>query len=169
VPKISIEEVRKISPNILLKMINRSKNFLKTNKIFKEMCDQYKVDVNIIDLIPMKFDDINVSARTSHGVITLNYKLLCDGDFLKDYSYLIHECQHFLDQTLKNNPTMGAEEGDYLSNPAEQIGFIRQIQYIDHMHGKDEANQYVDHLLDHHDKDGKERKSLEKKLKEKIE
>ena len=167
--KIPLEEVKKISPAVLMKMINRAKNFLKTNKVFKEMCDEYGVGADIIDLIPMKFGDIDVSAKTSHGVITLNFKLLTDGDFIKDYSYLIHEIEHALSQTLRNHPSKGANDGDYLSNQEEQIAFKKQIQYIDHMHGKQEADRYVDHLLDHHDKDGKERKHLEKKLKEKIE
>jgi hypothetical protein len=166
--KISIDEVRNISPKILLRIINRAKKYLKNNEIIKNMCKEYNLDVNILDIVPIKFGDLDVSARTDHGVITLNYKLLCDGDFFKDYHYICHEFQHFLDQTMGDKPTMGADDGDYLSNPFEQEGFQRQIQYIDDEFGEDEAEKYVDHLLDHHDKDGKERDKLKDKLEEKI-
>lgn len=167
-PEFTLEQIKAIPPGMLLRLINGAKKFLKTNKVFQEMCKEHRVSVDIIDLIPMRFGDIDVSAKTDHGVIILNYKLLCNGDFFKNYDYIIHESLHFIQQTLRDNPVKGADEGDYLSNKFEQDSFKYQVQYLDDMYGEKEADDYVNHLLDYHDKDGKERKKLEKTLKEKI-
>jgi hypothetical protein len=167
--KYTIEKVKKIPPKVLLKLINRAKKFLKKNQVVIDMFKDHNVDINDIDFIPIKFGDIDVSATTNHGVITLNYKLLCDGDFFKDYGYLTHEFQHILDQCYGEKPTMGADDGDYLSNPNEQAAFQKQIEYIDHMFGENKAEEYTNHLLDHHDKDGDEREDLKEKLMKEIE
>lgn len=166
--KLTIEQVKKNSPKTLLKIIQRAKDYLKTNDVFKDMCKEYGIETDVIDLIPMRFGDLDVSARTDHGIITLSYKLLCDGDFIKDAHYIIHESQHYLDQCYGKKPTKGADEGDYLHNPFEQEGFQRQIEYIDDQHGAEEAENYVDNLLDHHDKDGKDRNELKEVLMERI-
>lgn len=167
--KYSIDEVKKVPVKTLLKLIERAKNYIKDNSVFKDMCDEYGVDTDIVYMIPMKFGDLDVSARTEKGVITLNYKLLCDGDFFKDYHYLVHECRHYLDQCYGEKPTKGANEGDYLHNPFEQEAFQDQIEYIDDQYGEDEAENYVNNLLDHHDKKGKNRKELKEVLMEKVE
>lgn len=149
--KISIEKVKALPPETLLKMINRMKNFLKKQPTVIKMFEEYDTAINEIDLIPMRFADLDVSARTDHGIITFNYKLLCDGDFFKDYMYAVHEMSHFLQQTTGNKPTKGADDGEYLENPFEQEGFQWQLGYVDDMYGKNEVDEYVDHLLDHHD------------------
>jgi hypothetical protein len=164
----SIEEIKKVPAKTLLKLIDRMKKFLIEHDIVKDMCKEKDVDPSIIDIIPMRFADIPVSARTDHGVITFNYKLLCDGDFVKDYGYAVHEIQHWLDQCYNKHPTPGANDGDYLHNPAEQKGFKRQIEYIDDEFGENEAENYVDHLLDHHNRKGKDRNELKETLMEKV-
>jgi len=167
-PKYTIEDIKKIPPKTLLKLIQRAKNFLKKNDVFCDMCKEYDVSPEIIDVVPIKFGDLDVSARTDHGVITLSYKLLLDGDFLKDYQYIVHETKHLLDQCYGERPTKGADEGDYLKNKDEQAAFKVQIKYIDDQFGEDQANSYVDQLLDHHDKDGKDRNELKEVLMEEV-
>jgi hypothetical protein len=166
--KLSLEQVKSISPKVLLKMINRAKNYIKKNEVFIDMCKNHDVDTDIIDIVPVRFGDIDVSAKTDHGIIILNYKLLCDGDFFKDFHYLIHELDHYLNQCLNDRPTKGADDGDYLHNKDEQSGFQKQIQYIDDEFGENEADNYVESLLDHHDKDGKERDKLKEILTQDI-
>lgn len=165
---ISIEKARKIPPKVLLKLINRAKKFLKKNQVVIDMCKEYDLDVDIIDLIPVKFGDLDVSARTDHGVITLNYKLLCDGDFFNDYHYLVHEQKHFFQQCFGDKPTQGADDGNYLDNPYEVDSFQRQVEYIDDMLGEEEAENYIEHLLDHHDVKGKEKEDKKEELMEKV-
>lgn len=140
---------------MLLKLIQRAKDFLKRNEVMQEICHKYDFDINDIDLIPVKFDDIDVSARTDKGVVTLNWRLLEDGDFFKDIGYLVHEFGHYIQQS--NQPTQSADDGDYLSNPSEQESFQYQIKFIDGQFGDEEADNYTEQVLDHHDESGKER------------
>lgn len=167
--KLPLNKIKTLSPRTLLVIIGRMKKFLKTNNVVKKMFEDYNISIEEMDIIPMRFDDLEVSARTDHGIITFNYKLLADGDFLKDYMYAVHEIEHWLQQTTGDGPTQGAEDGDYLENPYEQEGFQRQIEYLDQMYGKNEADKYVEHLLDHHDvKDDEEREEKKDKLMDKI-
>ena len=166
--KYSIEDIKKVPPKTLLKLIDRAKKYLKQNSVMKDVCKEYGADINDIDLIPIRFGDLDVSARTEKGIITLNYKLLCDGDFFNDYHYLVHEATHYFQQCFGDTPTQGASEGDYLKNPYESEGFQNQVEYIDHQHGEEEAENYVDHLLDHHNRKGKDRNELKETLMEKV-
>src|SRR5690606_23192817 len=119
--------MKKISPKVYLKIIQKLKDNLKNDRVFKEMCDEYDFDVEDIDLIPVKFDDIDVSARTDKGVIILNWKLLEQKDML---GHLLHETLHHIQQAKE--PTQSADDGDYLSNPFEQEAFQFQLKFIDH-------------------------------------
>lgn len=153
----SLEEIKKMSPQVLLKIIQRGKDFLKKNKVMQEICDKYDFDIEDLDLIPVKFDDIDVSAKTDKGVVTLNFRLLEDGDFFKDFGYLVHEFGHHIQQSYE--PTKSADDGDYLLNPAEQEAFQYQIKYMDDQFGKEEAENYVEQVLDHHDVNNKKERN----------
>lgn len=167
--KISLDEVKKIPPSLLLMIINKAKRYLKKNEVMQKVCKEHNVDVNFIDYIPVMFGDLDVSAKTDHGIVILNFKLLCDGDFLKDYSYLIHEFTHTMQQCLGDKPTQGADDGEYLKNPNEQEGFQNQIEYIANEFGDQEAEDYVDNLLDHHEvEDKKDKKELKEELMAKV-
>lgn len=166
--KISIEDAKKINPSILLLLIDRMKNSLKKDEVIINMFKEYNIDLNEFDLIPMAFADIDVSAKCDHGIIFFNYALLCDGDFKKNYSYCCHEVVHWIQQTSGDKPTKGADDGDYLHNKFEQEGFQNQIEFISNHYGIDEAKEYVENLLEHHDKDGKEKDKLEKILLERV-
>lgn len=167
--KIPLKEIKKLPYKALNRMISKAKKFLKKDKTMKNIFKEYGYDVNIIDYIPTYFDDLDVSAKTDHGIVTLNYKLLCDGDFFKDYSYLIHEYTHWAQQCLGGEPTKSSDDGNYLHNSYEQEGFQNQIEYISNHFGNDEAEKYVDHLLDYHDvKKKKEKDKLEAIFLEKV-
>jgi len=166
--KLSLDEVKKIPIHKLNGFLNEMKSYLKKNEVMQKAFKDYDVPIEYIDYVPMIFSDLDVSAKTDHGVLYFNYKLLCDGDFFKDYSYGVHETTHWLQQCFGDKPTKGANEGDYLANPFEQEGFQNQIEYIADEFGEDHAEDYVDKLLDHHDKDGKEKEKLEEKLMAKV-
>lgn len=160
--KIPLNVVKKMPYKTLMRMINKAKKFLKTDETMLKIFKEYDVDIEELDFIPTYFDNIDVSATTDHGIVLLNYKLLADGDFFKDYSYLIHEYTHWLQQTTGTKPTQGADDGEYLDNKFEQEGFANQVEYIASHFGEDEAEEYVDDLLDHHNVEGKkERDKLE--------
>ena len=166
---LSIQQVKNLSPKTLLKIIQRAKDYLKTNDVFIEMCKDHNVDVGFVDFVPVKFGDLEVSARTAKGIITLGWKLLADGQFFNNIHYLQHELTHYCQQCYGDAATQGADEGDYLENPAEQEGFQRQIEYIDDQFGEKPAEDYVDNLLDHHNvNDADEREDKKDTLMERV-
>lgn len=115
------------------------------------MCDEYDVDIDYIDIVPMAFDKIQVSARTNKGCIYFNYSLLEDGDFEKEDHYMIHEMVHHFQQCFSNGPTKGSNKEDYLDNKYEQEGFQAQTEYLSETRNDEVAEEYVDKVMDHHD------------------
>ena len=168
--ELSMRDIKKLPPHSLLRMLNKAKKFLKTNEVMINICKEYGQNVDIIDLFPTTFGDIDVSATTTKGIVTLNYKLLMDGSFDRmDFSYLIHEYQHLLDQCFGKKATKSSDDGEYLRNKFEQKAFQVQVEYIDDQFGKEHAEDYVDNLLDHHEiEKKKDRNELEEVLLEKI-
>lgn len=149
----------------LLKLIDSVRARVKKHPVVIDMFKEYGVDLDELDLIPMCFGNIDVSARTEKGIITFNLVLLNDGDFEKDDHYMVHEVTHFLQQTYK--PTKSSDNGDYLKNPAEIEGFQNQVHFLADERGDQKAENYVDQVLDHHDvNNAKERTKRKNKLME---
>ena len=160
--KIPLKIVKKMPYAMLNRMIKKMRNYLKKDEVVQKMFKEYGVDIEEIDYIPMMFGNIDVSAKTDKGVIIFNYRLLCDGDFSKNYSYGTHEMCHFLRQTTGNKPTQSSNDGNYLQNPYEQEAFTNQVEYIDEQFGEEKAEKYVEDLLEHHEvEDKKEKDELE--------
>lgn len=153
--KLPLSAVKKLPYKSLNRMIKKMREYLKQNDVVQKMFKDYKVDISEIDLIPMMFGNLDVSAKTDHGILIFNYKLLTDGDFFKDFSYGVHEMTHWLQQTTGSKATKSSDDGSYLDNKFEQEGFQNQVEYIAEEFGEDEAEQYVDDLLEHHDVDSK--------------
>jgi hypothetical protein len=167
--KLSLKEVKKIPPHLLLRLINKAKSNLKNDPTMIDICKKYNQPIEIIDLIPTYFANIDTSARTNHGIVILNYKLLCDGDFHEDYGYLIHEYTHYFQQTCNEKPTKSSDDGEYLDNPYEIEGFQNQTLYIAQHQGEDKAEEYIENLLDHHDIDSNpKREKKEEQLMAKV-
>ncbi len=160
--KIPLKTVKKLPYATLMRMINKAREFLKKDGIMQEAFKEYDVDIEELDYVPIYFKDLDVSAKTDHGIIYLNYSLLTDGDFFEDYSYLIHETTHWLQQTASKKPTQSSEDGEYLDNKFEQESFKNQVQYIAEQFSQTKAENYVDDLLEFHDIDSeKKRDELE--------
>lgn len=153
----------------LMRIINKAKEHLKKDKVMKNIFKEYGIDIEEIDYIPTYFKSLDVSAKTDHGIVYLNYKLLTDGFDLFDYSYMIHEYSHWAQQTTGNKPTKSSDDGNYLQNPHEQEGFANQVHYIANQFGDTEAENYVDDLLEHHEvEDHKEKVELKDIFMEKV-
>lgn len=151
----STVEMRKIIDAAKVKI----KNHPTTIEVFKE----YGVDLDEIDLIPVTFKELEVSARSDHGIIYLNKNLLNDPEQIDHY--LEHEITHILQQTTGDKPTQGADDGNYLDNEYEIEGFQNQTEYIADTRGEEAAEAYINQVLDHHGiKDIQERKERMKEL-----
>lgn len=166
---MSISKIKKLPYKTLNRIINKAKKQLKTDETWQKACKEYGEEPDIIDFIPVKFGNIPVSGKTDHGVVILNWKLLKEDDFTRICSYFAHECSHYLQQTCSDHATQSADDGDYLQNPYEQEGFQNQIEFIADHEGKDEADEYVDNLLEHHEKQGDEKDELKAVLLDKVE
>ena len=160
--KIPLSQVKKLPFKSLNRMIKKMREFLKKDGVVQSMFEEYGVDLAEIDYIPMRFGTLDVSAKTDHGVIIFNYKLLTDGDFFEDFSYGVHEMTHWLQQTTGTKPTKSSDEGSYLDNPFEQEGFQNQVEYIAKNFGENDAEEYVDQLLEHHEVDSPKEKEEKK-------
>lgn len=82
--EISLDEQNKILDQVRQKA--------KEDETVNECFDDYDVDINEIDHYPMCFMDLDVSARTQHGIIYFNSKLLEDPNSIeKIMEYYTHE------------------------------------------------------------------------------
>lgn len=147
---------------ILKKVRERAKN----DRTIQEAFEKYDVDIEEIDYLPMCFMDLDVSARTQHGIIYFNLKLLEDSDPIsKLLEYASHELVHVLQQTTGDEPTEGSNSSDdYLKSPEEQEGFQFQTKHISRTKGPEKAEEYIDRVLDHHNVDEDEKEDKKEDL-----
>ena len=149
----------------LLELIQTAKDFLKNDPVMIKAFKKYNTDIEEIDFIPTIFKKLEVSATTDHGVVYLNTELIKDNKFdKKDYSYMVHEYIHWLQQTAGKKPTQSSDDGDYLENKYEQESFKSQVEYMANELGEDTAEEYVDHLLKYHDVKKDEKKDKKELL-----
>ncbi len=148
----------------LLPLIDEVRERIKKTDVVKDMCREHGVETDYIDLIPMAFADLDVSARTDKGCIYFNYRLLDDDDFLNDDHYMAHEIVHHFQQCHGDGPTTGGDGEDYLDNEYEIEGFQAQTEYLAETRDNNAAEKYVDQVLDHHDVNGKDRKKRKDEL-----
>lgn len=138
-------------------MLSLDKNLIKkcleevsNSETYLNLIKSKKIDPEELFLIPICFqDDLEVSARTMHGIIYLNAKLKKSP--AKIPSYIMHEFTHFVDQTTGDSPTQGSNNDDYLQNPSEIRGFQNQTKYISETEGDSAAENYIEKVLEHHD------------------
>lgn len=125
-----------------------TENLISSNAI-QELLDKYDLNEEIVQYVPMCFaDDLDVSARTMHGIIYFNSRLK-DSDNI--FHYAAHEITHTIEQCFGDGPTEGStDDEDYLSNIHEQHGFQTQTKFISETEGPEKANEYIEKVLDHH-------------------
>jgi len=132
-----------------LKILQESKDRIKSSKTIKKMFKEEGIPLSIIDVVPMCFCDLEVSARTEHGIIYFNKKLRNNSKEIDHY--MVHEITHIIQQCFSKGPTEGSTNETYLDNPYEQEGFQNQTKFISEVKGDDAAEEYIDKVLDHHD------------------
>jgi hypothetical protein len=147
-----------------LKLLKIIKQNIFDSETYHKVCKEKKVDPEMIFLAPMAFANLDVSARTQHGIIFFNTKLRSKPQEIDHY--MIHEITHFFQQCFGKSATQGSNDSDdYLSNPYEVEGFNAQTAYIAEDDSVEEAHEYIDQVLDHHDvPESKKRKKKEKLL-----
>lgn len=143
--------------------LDKIKNRVFKHKVVRDMLKKYDIDESELDLVPMCFAKLPVSARTDHGVIYVNIDLAKDGDIDEDDHYIAHELTHYCQQTTGDKPTPSADTENYLDSPVEQEGFRNQSKYIAETQGKEDAEEYINQVLDHHENSDEDEKKREER------
>ena len=162
---------RQLPHKKLAPLLEKLKKRVFDSDVVKDMLEEYDIDRAELDLWPICVAKIPVSARTDHGVIYLNVDLFIDEDgniredVVDNDHYLAHEATHGCQQTTGSKATPGSTDDNYLDNPTEQEGFQNQTKYISETQGDDEAEEYVEQVLDHHTHDNADEKKKEKRRK----
>lgn len=126
---------------------------------------EYGVSLGDIDKVPISFCDLDVSAKTKDKKIYLNEAMLADDSPVDDPThYLIHELIHYLQQKTGKNMHKHRDEDEYLDKETEEEAFKVQVDFKKREESEEEAEDYVEKLLDHHDIKGKERKDKKEEL-----
>lgn len=145
-----------------LELLNNIKQKIKKSKTIQKMFKDENLSLDIIDLVPMCFSDLEVSARTQHGIIYFNKNLIKKPEEIDHY--MVHELTHVLQQCFSDGPTQGSNDSNYLDNPYEQEGFQNQTKFLSETEGKEIAEEYIDKVLDHHDVPKKEKENKKDEL-----
>ncbi len=151
-----------------IQLLSDIKDELKSNDIAKELCKKYDFDIDIIDGIPIEFaDELDASAKTINSKILLSDELM-DAPFEKVMRYAIHELVHALQHMQRHGKEDPYKDHDYLDRPDELEAFQHQIQYESDAVGKEQAEDYVDDLLDYHEVPEDEKTEKKDELLDKV-
>ena len=137
------------------------KESAKKEKAIQDMLKEYDLDDSIIDHVQIKFEPLDVSAKTVDGVIVLNDKLLAS-KWKEIIKYFSHEMTH-VGQQLTSDVNVNKGKS-YLDDPNELSAFRTQIDYMEGkghdemIYSPEEIQTYIEGLLNHHGIEGPERK-----------
>lgn len=146
-------------------LLDAIKVLLKDHPVVRKMFNEFGVDREEIENMPLEFAQLDVSAKTKNGRVYLNEKLIEDGDFKEDIHYVVHELRHWLQQTSEDSAKYRPEgDEEYLELQAEIEAFRDQIAFMKSFYGEKEARTYLESLLDFHEFEGEDRKAKYKEL-----
>ena len=149
-------------------LLSKIRSALINDSVAKDICKEYKIGNWLLKSVPIRFEKLEVSARTTDGNIILNKKLKSK-PFEILMRYVIHELTHAA-QHAKSNPSAKKDNNtEYLDKKNEIEAFQNQIKYDEKKRGKSKVLEYVDDLLEYHDIEGKKKEQKKKTLLKKIE
>lgn len=167
---IKISSIKK-EDNLMdqISYLTRIREALVSDQIAKIICDDMGFEHKILAGVPIRFEELDVSAKTVNSNISLNPKLMSKS-FDIVMRYVIHELVHCFQHVKKYNKNKNnsiRDNEDYLDNDDEIEAFQWQIKYDEESRGEEEAEEYVDNLLEYHnvpkkDRDDKKELFLEK-------
>ena len=153
-------------------MVAKIKDYLRADETYKDLCNEYQLDPDILDGIPVVFtDEIDVTAKTINAKVFLNTSLL-DEKIEIIGRYLLHELTHCFQHMEKEGKKTKKKNKVYLNRPEELEAFQYQIKFDAKKRSDDEVNKYINDLLSYHNIPKENRKNkkeeLMKKLKEQL-
>jgi len=133
-----------------IELIAKVKRELRNEDIAKDICSEYGFDIDILDGISIEFeDDLEASAKTIDGAILLSSNLISK-DFEVIMRYAIHELVHAV-QHMKITNMDQFEGKEYLDRDDELEAFQYQVEYEAKAVGAEEAEEYVEDLIEYHE------------------
>lgn len=150
-------------------LLSKIRTELINDSIAKDICEENNVDDKFLAGVCIKFDDLEVSAKTINSEIILNKKLM-EKSFDVIMRYVIHELVHAIQHCMKQNKKdkKGDQENHYLDNADEVDAFQKQVLYQSENNGEKSAEKYVDELLDYHEISGENAEKKKKELMEEV-
>jgi predicted metal-dependent hydrolase len=141
------------------------RDLVKNDPVIIEKFKEYGVSLDDIDDVHVEFCDLDVSAKTKDKKIYLNKSMLADDSPVKDPThYLVHELIHYLQQSTGKNMNKHRKDEEYLDKETEEEAFKAQVDFKKREESEEEAEEYVENLLDHHDMKGNDRKEKREEL-----
>jgi len=148
-----------------IELINRCKDRCKGLSQYKKIVKEYRddhgldIDIDTIDGVSIRFsDEIDSSAKTVNGEISLNEEIIGKSDLGKEVEessdedlvtrYILHEMVHVF-QHMKNEGKSIKKEKEYLNREEEREAFQAQISFMKD-NGEDILS-YLRRVLDLHD------------------
>jgi hypothetical protein len=150
---ITIVASKKNKKNTLMeqmRVLSDIRTSLMNDEIAKSICEENDMGGWFLKSVPISFDKIKVAAKTINGKIILNPKLI-KKPFKIIMRYVIHELVHAIQHVEDFGKNQDDKDDDYLDRNDEIEAFQRQIEYDSKTRGPDEAEKYVDNLLEYHD------------------
>lgn len=149
-------------------LIAKVKEYILADEVYRELCQEYDREPNILDGIPVIFtDDIDVTAKTINAKVFLNSALMDEGIHIIA-RYLLHELTHCFQHMEKEGKKRKEKDKIYLNRPEELEAFQYQIKFDAKKRPDSQVNDYVNNLISYHKIPKEKRKEKKEELMKKI-
>jgi predicted metal-dependent peptidase len=150
-----------------MESLSKIRTALMNDDIAKEICKDLGIGEWFLTSVPIRYEEIKVTAKTVNGNIILNPKLMKKPfDILM--RYIIHELVHAIQHIHEYGEKQTDKRKDYLNREDELEAFQYQVKFDEEHRGEDKAERYVDRLLNFHDVPEGKKKEKKKEIMEKA-
>ena len=145
-----------------MESLSKIRTALMNDSTAKEICIDNEIEPKFLEIVPIRYEKLEVTAKTVNGSIILNPKLM-KKSFKIIMRYVIHELVHAIQHVKDYGEKQNDKKKDYLNRADEIEAFQYQVKYDKKHRGKEKTEKYVNGLLDFHDlsADKKEEKKEE--------
>ncbi|MAG24544.1 hypothetical protein CMI47_03095 [Candidatus Pacearchaeota archaeon] len=150
-----------------METLSKIRTSLMNDSVAKEICEENNMGVWFLASVPISFEDLDVTAKTVNGNITLNPKLM-KKSFKIIMRYVIHELVHAIQHVKDYGTKQDDKRKDYLNREDEIEAFQYQVKFDEQTRGEDKAEEYVDGLLDFHDIPSDQKRDKKEEIMEKV-
>jgi hypothetical protein len=150
-----------------METLSKIRTALMNDYVAKEICEENNVGHWFLVSVPIRFEDLKVTAKTVNGNIILNPKLM-KKPFEILMRYVIHELVHAIQHIEEYGSKQTDKKKDYLNREDEIEAFQYQVKYDEDQRGEDKVDEYVDGLLKFHDVPEDQRKDKKKEIMERA-